>query len=152
MSEQQQERIPDNHVVAVISGTAASEEVQQDLEREGFGQAVLFRGDEVAERVDPKGEHSGPFTKIIRAIQDHFSEQTNYLTQYQEEARSGNVVIAVPVDDRDQAEAVRTIVERNGARNVRYFGKLAVTDLTPDTNPSARSAESPEVQASEKQS
>jgi hypothetical protein len=42
---------------------------------------------------------------------------------------------------------VAGVLVRHGARNVRYFGTLAVVDLTPATNPSARSADSPEPQS-----
>jgi hypothetical protein len=38
-------------------------------------------------------------------------------------------------------------MEKHGARNVRHFGTLAVADLTPESNPSARSQESPERQS-----
>lgn len=144
MSNQEKEHIPDNHVVAVISGQQASEAAARDLQSRGFGHALLFHGDEVAEKVDPKGEHSGPIGRVVKAVQDHLSEEPDYLEQYQEEARAGNEVVAVRVDDRDQAEAVKEILEQHGARNVRFFGKLAVTDLSLTTNPSARSTEAPE--------
>jgi hypothetical protein len=148
MNEQQkQEHIPDNHVVAVINGDASAGPIGQSLEREGFDHNVLFRGNEIAENIDPKGEHAGPLTKVLKGIQEHLSEQPNYLAQYQEEARKGNVVIAVQVENREQADTVRGILERSGAQNIRFFGKFAVHDLTPDTNPSYRSEESPEVQA-----
>ena len=140
---EQKDSVPDNHVLAVISGSSAGEGLSRALEREGFQQTVLFQGDDVAEHVDPKGENSGPFAKLVRAVQEHLSEQPNYLMQYQEEARNGNLVVAVHVDNRDQAEQVRKVLENNGAHNVRFFGKFAVTDMTPDTNPSLRSEDSP---------
>ena len=48
------------------------------------------------------------------------------------------------VKGQDEAEAAKEILERYSARNIRFFGKLAVTDLTPLSNPSSRSEESPE--------
>ena len=133
-----------NHVVAVINGSAAAEAASRDLHQKGFTQTTLFRANEVAEKVDPKGENSGLLGKFIKAVQDHLTEETNYLTQYQEEARNGNDVVAVLVEDREQADQVKTILESHGARNLRFFGKLAVTDMTPETNPTARSQDSPE--------
>jgi hypothetical protein len=94
--------------------------------------------------MDPKGEQAGPISSLFKAIQDHLSEEPNYLAQYQEEARSGNEVLALKVDSREHTEAVREILERHGARNIRFFGRLAVSDLTPASNPTPRSAESPE--------
>jgi NAD(P)-dependent dehydrogenase (short-subunit alcohol dehydrogenase family) len=136
--------MPENHVVAVIGGSSAAESTARELAQHGFDQVVLFHGNEVRETVDAKGTHAGPIEKVVKAVQDHLSEQTNYLAQYEEEARGGNVVLAVHVKDQDELEAVRTILDDAGARNVRFFGKFAVTDLTPESNPSAPSAASPE--------
>ena len=36
------------------------------------------------------------------------------------------------------------MIEQMGGHNIRYFGALAVADLTPLSNPSTRSEESPE--------
>jgi len=144
MTKEELSQIPNNHVIAVIDGAGAAEDAARDLERSGYTHTVLFSGNEVAETLDAKGETSGPVTKVLRAVQDHFSEQPNYLAQYQEEARNGNVVLAVEAGERERIDEARMILERYGARNLRHFGALAVTDLTPDSNPSTRSAESPE--------
>jgi hypothetical protein len=101
-------------------------------------------GEQAAETLDAKGEHSGPLAKLVRVVQDHLSEQTDYLAQYEAEAREGNVVLAVPVEKREQADAVRDVLERHGGRNIRFFGKLAVSDLSPLSNPTPRSDSSPE--------
>jgi hypothetical protein len=135
--------IPRNHVLAVISGDGAAEATSQDLRRHGFDEIIRFEGNDVAEKVDPKGD-SNPFTKILRSLGDHVSEELNYLTQYQEEARKGKSVLAVKVKGTDQVESVRQVLETHGAQNVRYFGALATADLTPESNPTPRSAESPE--------
>jgi hypothetical protein len=144
MAEQRTESISGNHVMAVIDGAAAAQEAIEDLHREGFADAAHFQGEEIAQTVDPKGENANPLAKLVKAAQDHLSEEPNYLAQYQEEARSGKEVVAVQVEDREQADMVKTVLERHGARNLRFFAKLAVTDLSPETNPTARSADSPE--------
>ena len=131
-----------NHVVAVLDDDSAAKAAAKDLQAAGFTQASLFRGEEVADTLDPKGEKSGPIAKVIKLVQDHLSEEPNYLAQYQEEARAGKDVVAVPVDDEGQAEEVQDILKRHGAHNVRYFGTLAVHDLTPESNPTPRSEES----------
>jgi hypothetical protein len=143
MSEQAT-KIPDNHVLAVMPSQNASQSAMSDLKRNGFGENTVMRGEAVAREVDPKGENSGPIGKVVKALADHMSEQQNYLAQYEEEARNGNAVLAVHVKGQEEAEAAKEILERYSARNIRFFGKLAVTDMTPLTNPSSRSAESPE--------
>lgn len=137
--------IPANHVMAVISGPAAASAALNKLHHQGFADAILFEGEEIADQIDPKGEHAGPVGKAVKAAGDHLSEEPSYLAQYQEEARHGNSVIAVPIASRDESASVQELLEQHGASNIRFFGRLAVTDLTPESNPSSSSsAESPE--------
>jgi hypothetical protein len=131
-------RLPNNHVLAVISGTIAARQAAETLAREGFPDAEVFEGTEFAEKVDAKGNNSGLVAKVVKSVEDHLSDETNYLMQYEEEARRGNEVIAVPVPKKEDAEKIRDILIRHNARNVRYFGHLAVSDLSGE-NPSARS-------------
>jgi hypothetical protein len=144
MVKENLEQIPTNHVIAVIAGSDSALAARDELEKAGFERPVLLRDEGAARAMDAKGEHSGPIAQVFKAIQDHLSEQQNYIAQYEEEARAGNDVIAVSVKDRDHAEMAREVLERHGARNLRFFGRLAVTDLTPTTNPSSRSEASPE--------
>jgi len=141
------EQLPDDHVVAVIAGEDAAKQAASELHAAGFAETSLIEGDEATKIFDARGERSGALAKVVKAVQDHLSEEPNYLAQYQEEARSGNEIVAVKVDDHDQAETAKLILERHGARNIRYFGKLAVSDLSPGTNPTTRSADSPERRA-----
>jgi hypothetical protein len=142
-----QTELPNNHVVAVINGSSAAQAATEELRTNGFPETTVMEGEEAALKLDPKGENASLLGKVFKAVQDHLSEEPNYLTQYQEEARQGNSVVAVEVKERDQAEAVSEILQRHGARNVRFFGKLAVADLSLETNPTARSADSPERQS-----
>lgn len=141
---EQATKIPDNHVLAVMPSQGASKSAMGDLERSGFTDNTVMRGEAVAREVDAKGDKSGPIGKVVKALADHMSEQQNYLAQYEEEARNGNAVLAVHVKGEQEADAAKEILERYSGRNIRFFGKLAVTDMTPLSNPSSRSEESPE--------
>lgn len=138
--EEQKKKVPDNHVLAVLGGSA--ETLSKELRRLGYD-PVVFRGEEVAKIVDPVGERGGLLDTIIKRIQEHLSEERSFLEQYEAEARSGKQVIAVALDDPDQANAVREVLERHGAYNIRFFGRLAIHDLTPESNPTPSSEESP---------
>jgi hypothetical protein len=131
--------IPANHVMAVITDQAAAHAALDALRQQGFADAILFEGEEIAEQIDPNGEHAGLVEKAVKAIGDHLSEESGYMAQYQEEARNGNRVISVPIAGRDESAPVQELLEKHGASNIRFFGRLAVTDLTPDSNPSSRS-------------
>ncbi|SRR6266545_1400586 len=140
------EGVPTNHVLAVLAPNAL-ESALGDLERAGFGSYRPFSGEAAANEFDAKGEKSGPVGKLIKMLNKHLSEEPNYLAQYEEEAREGKVVLAVRIEHSEAAEEVRDLLERHGARNIRLFGTMAVTDLSPLSNPSLRSEESPEQQA-----
>ena len=137
-------KVPDNHVMAVLPSAGAVQSAISDLTRNGFDDNIVLRGEGVTNEVDPKAEQSGPVGTIARAVGDHLSEEQNFLAQYQEEARSGNPVLAVHVPNKDRIQEATDILERYSARNIRFFGKMAVTDLSPLSNPSTRSEESPE--------
>ena len=144
MTNKTSDQLPNNHVFGVLTGRASAAEVEQLLKREGFDEVAEFRGEELADAVDPHGEKSGIIGSIVKGIQDHLSEEQNYLQQYVEEARRGREVVAVGVHSDDQVGAARNLLQQHGAENIRFFGRLAVHDLTPESNPSTRSAESPE--------
>ena len=135
---------PRDHVFAVVPSRDAARTTLEALIQAGFTESIVFEGEEAANEVDAKGEKANPIEKVLKAIGDHLSEQPNYLSQYQEEARNGKVVIAVHVKDGDNAQRAAEILHKQGGQNIRYFGALAVADLSPISNPSSRSEESPE--------
>jgi hypothetical protein len=138
--------LTNNHVVAVINGTDSAGQATTELSAAGYTNPIILTGEEGARQIDAKGENSHVFARILSMVEDHLSEATNYMRQYEEEARSGKQVIALEVADREHADGACEILTKHGATNVRFFGKLAITDLTPETNPSLRAEESPEPQ------
>ena len=135
---------PRDHIFAVVPSRDAARTAIEALLREGYGETVIFEGEDLTHDVDPKGEHDGPIAKLRKMIGDHLSEEPNYLSQYQEEARNGSTVLAVHVEKNEHVENAKNIIVAHGGRNIRYFAAMAVHDLTPLSNPSTRSEESPE--------
>jgi hypothetical protein len=130
------------HVVAVLKGGSAS--AVQDLQASGFAESQVLDARTMEEEVDPMGEESsGPVEHVVKAMRDHLSEETNYLKQYMEAAQAGQEVVAVKVGDREEAQAAGSLLAEKGAENIRYFGALAIVDLTPESNPSMRSDQRP---------
>lgn len=144
----QHENLKVDRLLAVFDSHDALRRAVGDLVSAGYPEPAVLTGEDGAQQIDARNESSGnPIARLIGMVEDHLSEATNYLSQYEEEARSGNLVLAVEVAGRDEAEPARQVLLRHGARNIRHFGKLAVADLSLPTNPSARSEESPEPQA-----
>jgi hypothetical protein len=129
-------KIPNNHVVGVISGSKSVDDAVTKLRSEGFEDVLVMS------HVDTAGEGVNPISALMEMLAGHLSDETGYLDQYQEATNNGNLVLAVPAN-HEQTDRVREILELQGAVNIRYFGRLAVTDLTPPTNPSAPSGEVP---------
>ena len=125
-------KIPSNHVVGVISSSKSVGDAKNKLKAAGFEEVVVMS------HVDKAGEGVNPISALMEMLAGQLSDETGYLDQYQEATNSGSLIIAVPVD-HDQVDQVREILELQGAANIRYFGRLAVTDLSPSTNPSAQS-------------
>jgi hypothetical protein len=141
------ENLPNNHILAVLGSGENAARAAAKLKQDGFDHTFLFEGESLTETIDAKGEHANAFSKALKAVQGTLSEESDYLAQYEEEARRGNQVIAIEAKDRDRTEQARQVLDLYGARNIRLFGTLAVTDLSPATNPSARAADSPEPQS-----
>jgi hypothetical protein len=125
-------KIPNNRVVGVISGSRSVEDAVTRLRSEGFDDVLVMS------HVDTAGEGVNPISALMGMLAGHLSDETAYLDQYQEATRNGSLVVAVPANG-EQTDRVREILELHGAVNIRYFGRLAVSDLTPQTNPSAPS-------------
>jgi hypothetical protein len=130
-------KIPGNHVVGVISGSRSVDDAVGRLKKAGFEEVLVMP------HVDAKGEGTNPISGLIEKLTGHLSDETGYLDQYKEATESGGTVLAVSADQGEEADKVREILELEVAVNVRYFGRLAVTDLTPETNPSAPSDDAP---------
>ena len=132
-------KIPSNHVVGVISGSKSADDAVNRLHRAGYEDVLVLH------RVDNLGEGVNPISALIEKLSGHLSDETGYLDQYQEATERGDVVLAVGADQGDEADKAREIMELEGAMNIRYFGRLAVTDMTPPTNPSAPADSPPQA-------
>src|SRR5262249_6524838 len=127
-----------------MSGHDAAEQATHDLDRRGFTDHFVLREDAIKD-LDPKAHNAGLVERLVHGVEDHLSEEQNYFAQYAEEVRAGKDVIAVAAEGDAKIDSAASILADHGAANIRYFGTLAVKDLTPESNPSTRSQESPEA-------
>ena len=134
------ETIPANHVVALVGDSATASAVAAALTEHGLEAPLIVSNEMVGERL---AAESGFVDRALQTLFGHLSEEVNYLDQYEEAARNGQTVVAVKANDDDEIQQASDILQKHGAMNVRFFGRLAVTDLTPDSNPSHGSDETP---------
>src|SRR5690348_145976 len=119
-------KIANNHVIAVVDGEESAVRAADELASLGYENSRLFQGEAMANTTDAKGEKSNVFQRLAKAFQDHVSEEANYIAQYEEESRAGHPILAVEVKNKEGADLVSEVLQRYGARNVRFFGTLAV--------------------------
>jgi len=136
--------LPRNHVLAVVDGSDAAASTVIELRSAGFNETLALHGTEFQEAVGSNDDKTGNFLiKALKSIPESLSEESNYLAQYQEQATRGRSIIAVKAANHEEAEAIGEVLRRSGAGNVRFFGALAVSDLSGLANPSAKEAVTP---------
>lgn len=137
--ETKSESVSGEYVLAVMSTPGTAAKAVSELQSHGHEPASVLTEQDFAELLDPTGSEAGGIKGLLKRIGGHLSEQQNFQAQYKEEAGAGKGVVAVKVKDRHEAETdVSSILMVHGAMNMRHFGKLAVTDLTPETNPNSQ--------------
>jgi hypothetical protein len=63
----------------------------------------------------------GPNT--IARLKGEFNDDTAQIEHYEAQAREGNPIVTVGVDDEIQAERARDVLQRNQVTDIRYFGR-----------------------------
>ena len=127
------ETIAPNHVLGVVGGLNKAREIAQEIQTMGLPEPIIITDENVGERLE---EESSMPTRILQRIFNHLSEEIRYLNQYEDAARQGQTVVAVKADDEESVDKATAVLTRHGAVDVRFFGRFAVSDKTPESNPS----------------
>jgi hypothetical protein len=126
---------PTDKVVGVVEDAVRLDALRDDLSQAGVtsDQIEVLCGESGAERLDPGGEDSGPIASVIRTVQKALGEEATRLEQLNAAVESGAYVVQVALpEDGDEDEAKRRIgriLHEGGARNVAFYGSLAVEEL-----------------------
>ena len=128
--------IPGNHIVALVKDAATASAVADELAAAGFERPAVVTEPPVGERLEAE---SGLLVRALQRMSNHLSEETRYLDQYEAAVRNGRTVVAVKAGGYKEVRRAKNVLQKHGAMDIRYFGRLAVSDLSPDSNPSAGS-------------
>jgi hypothetical protein len=128
--------VPTNHVVALVGGASTASSIASEMRDRGLESPTIVCGEKLSDRLNAE---SGLVARGLQKLFGPMSEQSNYLRQYEEAVRRGQTVIAVKAEGRYAVNLARQVLDRHGASDIRLFGQLAVTDLSPDSNPSVGS-------------
>ncbi len=124
---------PTNSLLGVIDDPAELGPALRDLEAAGFtGEAVsVFSGEEDAQKIDASGTGHGVLTRLLRLVQAVHAVDQEQLKRYEEAARSGKHVLAVRVNDSQERERAREVLNAHGGHFINFYGRMTIQGLEP---------------------
>lgn len=126
-------RMPVNKVLAVLPDRKSADAAMMALIGAGIaGDSIrLLREEEADENIAGRlGDKTGFFGHIFKLIEEIHSDSNAILEQYRQAGREGKEVLTVDVESPEQVDTIREVLQGMYAENVRYFGVLAIQDLT----------------------
>ncbi|MGE0228791.1 MAG: hypothetical protein AB7I38_00310 [Dehalococcoidia bacterium] len=121
---------PTDHVIAIVDDPDRAAAAERDLNDSGIDGVHVYRGADGGDSIDASGAEHGVTGGVIRGLQQLFSNKDN-MAEYEDAAREGSTVLAVPASDADARDQVTDILRRNGARAINHFGKAVVRTIEP---------------------
>jgi hypothetical protein len=113
------------HVIGIAATPDLRDRLVADLEAAGYRrdeEVNVLHGEEGLRIIDPEGEYSGPFGKLLRAFQRFTTgvdERT--LDAMKEALESGQYVLAVDADGSERArDEIHAILRKQGASHIFY--------------------------------
>lgn len=124
---------PRNRIVAVINSQEDTDAALAALQGEGRvveGDAVVFKGQRAADKIDVSGEEHGIAGKVNRTLQN-YGDEKDYFYQKIAELEQGHNVISVAAGDESQRETIKRILKQHNAHAMLYHGDWVV-EVIPD--------------------
>jgi hypothetical protein len=122
-------KAPVDKVVALMDDSEALCAAVGELAKAGFEPEdfVVICGDAGAERLDVSGRQHGLGGRIFRVV-EQLLDVHEVLVETEKHMLNGGLVISVPADEENLAEASR-ILSEHGAHYIHYFGKSSFRRL-----------------------
>ena len=116
---------PTNKMLSVFSGQEALNAFLSELRARGSytpEKVEIFAGKQGVELIDPTGENTGFFGKMLRSLQWLTDERENS-ERYAEELSQGNYVVAVKTEsDRPSIDALSEQVKAANGYFINFYG------------------------------
>ena len=129
--------IPGNRVVALLSDAQSGFAVRGALAAAGLEDATLVSGLGPGERLEIE---DGSLVRMLHRLSSP-SRETRYLDSYEDAARNGQTVIVVKAIGHTEVRRAKEVLQKYGATDIRYFGRLAVSELATGSRTSGRRGE-----------
>jgi hypothetical protein len=119
-------------VTSIFQSRDELKRVLKDLTDADFhkDEVELFVGDEGVEKLDVTGKNHGIVTRLLRNMEQFFTDETDHLARTDRALRHGGFAIDVFTagDSEKKAKAAR-IMKAHGAREVYYWGRWVIEEL-----------------------
>jgi len=124
---------PKNYVIAVIDDIQEAQQAMRELQEAGIAAEDIhfFKSREVLESAEDTAATRSFLSRIADAFQAVASDDDAHVLIYVEEARRGKHIINVQAGKPEQVEMIKDILVKHHARNIKYFGRWAITVLHP---------------------
>lgn len=121
---------PTDHLIAIVDDREHARAAERELSDSGFGDVLVYHGDEGGDEIDATGSGHGVTGGLVRGLQQALSNKDN-LAEYEEASRQGATVLAVPASDEESRDRAAGVLRRHGARGMNHFGTAIVTTIEP---------------------
>jgi hypothetical protein len=122
---------PHDRVTGIIDERDKLESVVKALQAEGFPEDAVgvVLGEEGLEEIDPDGSRHGLIGRFVRTLQQFGHEGEEY-REAAEELEKGHVLVGVTVTQEEEKNRAADTLRAQGARRLRYWGRLGVEELS----------------------
>lgn len=122
---------PKHFIIAVIDDVKEAEDAVQSLHNAGISPADirLFESHEVLEYAEHTERTRSLGSRIADVLRAITSDEDAHVLIYVEEALRGHAILNIYAPGSEQVERVNDILAAHHARNIKYFGRWAVTIL-----------------------
>ena len=122
---------PEHYIMAVIDEVKEAQDAVQALRHAGIPaeDIRLFESQEVLEYAEDTERTRSLGSRIADVFQAITSDEDAHVLIYVQEALRGHVILNVYAPTDEQVEQVKNILVAHGARNIKYFGRWAITVL-----------------------
>lgn len=119
---------PGDQVVAEARDDAMVKDGLERLEASGFSRDLVdvLSGSEGAGKIDAEGAGHGLAGRFKRRLQDVLGDESAAAREYSEHLQQGGRVVAVTVNDRDEAKRASDVLRDGGFEAIRYFSSTTV--------------------------
>ena len=122
---------PKHYMMAVIDDVKEAQDAVQALRHADIPaeDIRLFERHEIIEYVEHTEKTRGLRSRIADVLQAITSDDDAHVLIYVEEALRGHAILNIYASTFEQAERVKDILVAHHARNIKYFGRWAITIL-----------------------